>query len=138
MMTTMTPMRTRRSQWMKETTTPAARRAVGKTGATWRPRRRRMIEIEAATKKQEREGRAVGAGAVLPGGRRRGGTSSVRRRGETGTSPRARRNKRVTNMEEVLRRSEKMTGETARGIVVTPITRVLTRARRNTRAVTEH
>ena len=55
-----------------------------------------------------------------------------------GTSPRARRNTRVTNMEEVLRRSEKMTGETARGIVVTPITRVLTRARRNTRAATEH
>ena len=57
-----------------------------------------------------------------------------------GTSPRAQRSTRVTNMGGVLRRSGKMIGMTriGRGTGVTPITRALTRAQRNTRAVTEH
>merc|ERR1712083_446292 len=107
----------------------AVTRAAGKIGATLRLKPPRMIVIEVGTRRTRREGaaRAVEVAAVLLG---------ARRREETGRSRRAQRSTRVTNTGGALRRSGE-TRKIGRGTGTT-LTRVPTRAQRNTRAVTEH
>merc|ERR1719234_1814034 len=77
--------------------------------------------------------------AVQLGERRKDEINKRRRREGTDMSPRALRSTRVTNMGGVLkRRGEMITrGKIERGTEVTRTTRALTRAQRNTRAVTE-
>merc|ERR1719222_763645 len=82
---------------------------------------------------------AVVAAAAQLGERRKDEINRERKREGTGTSRRARRSTRVTNTGGVRRRSGKTIArrKTGRGTGATPTTRALTRAQRNTRAVTE-
>merc|ERR1719234_256867 len=122
----------------------AATRAVEKIGAIWRRKQLRMIGIEVVMRRMRLAGEARAAVeevvvAAQLGERRKDEINKRRRREGTGMSRRALRSTRVTNMGGVLRRRGEMItrGKTGRGTGVTHTTRALTRAQRNTRAVTE-
>merc|ERR1719285_1392834 len=120
----------------------AVTRAAGRIGATWRPKQRRTIGTEVVTRRTKLAGgarAAVEVAAAQLGERRKDEINRGRRREGTGMRRRARRSTRVTNMGGVLKRSGRMITrrKTGRGTGVTHTTRALTRAQRNTRAVTE-
>merc|ERR1712192_296902 len=106
---------------------------MGRTIGTEVVMRRMRLAGEARAAVEEEEV------AAQLGERRKDEINKRRRREGTGMSQRALRSTRVTNMGGVLRRRGEMItrGKTERGIGATLTTRALTRAQRNTRAVTE-
>merc|ERR1712192_48408 len=106
---------------------------MGRTIGTEVVMRRMRLAGEARAAVEEEEV------AAQLGERRKDEINKRRRREGTGMSQRALRSTRVTNMGGVLRRRGEMITrvKTGRGTEATRTTRALTRAQRNTRAVTE-